>query len=207
MGRSEHKGSCSSRHWSLGSLLCKMQKKHSLPVEGYKSRIISGCETSTQSIRESSVIRAGLKGNPGEQTENKTQSSFSLESLFYSVHPARPEQHCQKPGWPEPPAELSPGRHRAQKPSAQTRKAWQIFRKTKSECNNRKHPVNSAIADTTHSAYNSAMSPDKPPASSCPHGDSLRRPQERTALLCSGESVKFIICLLFFAFPFPLTSD
>lgn len=31
---------------------------------------------------ESSVIRAGLKGNPGEQTENKTQSSFSLESLF-----------------------------------------------------------------------------------------------------------------------------
>lgn len=67
--------------------------------------------------------------------------------------------------------------------------------------------VNSAIADTTHSAYNSAISADKPPASSCPHGDSLRRPQERTALLCSGESVKFIICLLFFALPFPLASD
>lgn len=52
----------------------------------------------------SSVIGAGMKGNPGEQTENKTQSSFSLESLFYSIHHVRPDQHCQNPAWPKPPA-------------------------------------------------------------------------------------------------------
>lgn len=87
-------------------------------------------------------------------------------------------------------------------------KFGKILAKLNHEFNNRKHHVISVIADTTHSAYNTAISQDKLPASNCPHRDSLRCPEESTAFLCAGEKCDiYHMPFFFFAFPFPLTSD
>lgn len=143
---------------------------------------------------EGSVIRAGIKGNPGEQTENKSQSSFSLESLFYSLHRVLPKASLAQ-AW----VQLSPGKHLTQKPSTQTRKVLQIFSKIQSEFNNRKHHVNSALADTTHSAYNSAISAHKLPAAHTEIHWGTRR-KNRAALFrgkCEIYHMPFIFCFPF----------
>lgn len=108
-------------------------------------------------------------------------------------------EYCQKPVWPKPPVQLSPGKHLTQKPSTQTRKVLQIFSKIQSEFNNRKHHVNSALADTTHSAYNSAISAHKLPAAHTEIHWGARR-KNRAALFrgkCEIYHMPFIFCFPF----------